>query len=260
MNFFASRTILAGVMLCVVGSLAHRATGSEPEEGPVYELRIYTCEPGKLSALNERFRDYTMKIFARHGIENVAYWIPTQEPAASTTLIYLLRHKSRAAANKSWAEFRDDPQWQQIAKQWEEQYGKILAKAPEATYLMPADYSPDTETVRQDRLYEMRVYTAAAGKLDALHDRFRQHSDKLFTKHGMKAIGYFQPMDEPKSKDVMIYFLEHKDLESAQAAWAAFMADPDWQAAKKASETEGTLLAQRPEVIYMKPTEYSPTK
>ncbi len=232
----------------------------EPAAEPVYELRIYTCEPGKLAALNERFRDYTMELFARHGIENVAYWVPSEEPASATTLIYLVRHQSRAAADKSWAAFAHDPQWKEIVKQWDEKYGKLLAKAPESVYLAATDYSPKTGAAQQDHLYELRIYTAAEGKLEALHDRFRQHTDKLFQKHNMRSIGYWRPLDEPKSTNVLIYVLEHKDLAAAQASWEAFRADAEWLKAKQASEVNGPLTAERPQVTYMKPTPYSPSK
>ena len=106
----------------------------------------------------------------------------------------------------------------------------------------------------------MRIYTAAEGKLDALHDRFRQHTDKLFTELGMPCIAYFKPMDEPKSQNVMMYILEHKDRESANSSWKTFMEDPRWQAARKTTEAEGRLTATRPDRVYMKPTDYSPGK
>ena len=84
--------------------------------------------------------------------------------------------------------------------------------------------------------------------------------EELFTELGLPCIGYFQPMDEPKSQSVMLYVLEHKDRESADAAWKAFMADPRWQAARKATEADGRLTAKPPERVYMKPTDYSPGK
>jgi hypothetical protein len=250
--------IVAGAVLAIPASAAGPADG--PADGPIYELRIYPCEPGKLAPLNKRFREYTMKIFARHGIENVAYWVPEDDSEMANSLVYLLRHKNREAASESWAAFRADPEWKQIAKQWSEEYGKLLSKSPDVTYLEPTDYSPETGFAKPDRLYELRIYTAAEGKLDALHDRFRKHTDKIFAKHGMRAIGYWRPMDAPKSKNIMIYVLEHKDADSAAASWKAFAADPDWQAAKASTEADGKLTAVRPQRGYMKPTDYSPTE
>ncbi len=200
--------LLAVLTLFAIGSLPQQVNA---EDQPVYELRVYTCEPGKLPALQSRFREHTMKLFARHGIENIAYWIPTEGPEAETTLIYLLRHQGREAAKKSWDAFRSDPEWKAVAAASQQQHGKILAKSPESTYLALTDYSPKMGPVKQDRLYELRIYTAAEGKLAALHDRFRKYTDKLFTELGLPAVGYFRPLDEPKSTTTLIYVLEHQD-------------------------------------------------
>jgi hypothetical protein len=106
----------------------------------VYELRTYTCNEGKLEALKTRFRDHTIDIFKRHGIESVGYWIPQDGPASKTTLIYIIVHPSREAAKKNWAEFAADPEWRKVAAESEKD-GKILAKPPESVFLDPADFS-----------------------------------------------------------------------------------------------------------------------
>src|ERR1700716_1822735 len=77
----------------------------------VYELRVYHAAPGKLAELLARFREHTIKLFERHGMKNVAYWTPLDEPQKSTTLIYTLQHSSRDAAAASWKAFQDDPEW-----------------------------------------------------------------------------------------------------------------------------------------------------
>jgi hypothetical protein len=247
-----------GTALLLASALPAFAAPPAADDTPVYEMRIYTCQPGKLAALEHRFREHTLRIFARHGMENVAYWVPVDGPRAGTTLMYLLRHASRAAAAESWQAFRNDPEWQQVAARSREEHGQILARGPESTYLAPTDYSPQPGPARQDRLYELRIYTAAPGKLDALHDRFRQHTDAILRKHGMRPVGYFRPLDEPESQNVMIYILEHQDAEAAAQAWRAFGQDPQWQDARDASEADGRLLAERPERTYLRATDYSP--
>src|SRR5271167_2714815 len=77
----------------------------------VYELRIYHLNEGKQPGILERFRTKETAIFARYGMHGVGYWVPTDEPLAGRTLIYMLRHKSRAAATESWAKFGKDPEW-----------------------------------------------------------------------------------------------------------------------------------------------------
>src|SRR3954462_4248310 len=84
-------------------------------------------------------------------------------------------------------------------------------------------------------VYELRVYTAHEGKMPELLARFRDHTCKLFERHGMVNIGYWTPMDQ-KDGNKLYYVLQHRSREAAQASWKAFGADPDWQAVQKASE------------------------
>jgi hypothetical protein len=130
--FLGLMTILLALPMCV--------SADEPaKEGDtlVYELRTYTCNPGKLPDLHKRFRGHTMRLFEKHGIKNIAYWVPLDKP---DTLIYIVAHKSRAAAEKSWKEFRDDPEWQAAYK--ESHKNGVLVKKVEHHYMSPTEYSP----------------------------------------------------------------------------------------------------------------------
>jgi hypothetical protein len=107
----------------------------------VFELRTYTCNEGKLEALKARFRDHTIEIFKRHGMESIGYWIPQDpEKGSKTTLIYIIAHTSREQAAKNWKEFGADPEWKKVAAA-SEVNGKILAKPPESVFMDPADFS-----------------------------------------------------------------------------------------------------------------------
>jgi hypothetical protein len=105
----------------------------------VYELRTYICFEGKLDALKARFRDHTIRLFQKHGIESVGYWVPQDPEKSKTTLMYLLVYPSREAATKSWAAFRADPEWQKAAKE-SEAAGKIVQRI-ESVFLDPTDFS-----------------------------------------------------------------------------------------------------------------------
>lgn len=105
----------------------------------VFELRTYVTPPGKLEALKSRFRDHTVKLFEKHGMTNVGYWVPTDKPAAENTLIYIVSHTSREAAAKSWADFRKDPDWVK-AKADSEKDGPLTTKV-ESVFLAPVDFS-----------------------------------------------------------------------------------------------------------------------
>jgi hypothetical protein len=108
-----------------------------------------------------------------------------------------------------------------------------------------------------ERIFELRTYHAAPGKMEALHARFRDHTCKLFAKHGMTVIAFWNPVEEADKK--LIYVLAFPSQEAAGKSWQAFRDDPDWKAAKEASEKEGKLV-DKVESVYMKPTDYSPVK
>jgi hypothetical protein len=107
----------------------------------VYELRTYTTLPGRLQALNKRFADHTMRIFAKHGMKSEMYWIPTDDARKDNTLVYVLSHDSQEAADKSWKEFATDPEWIKVRDESETD-GKILAKNPDRIFMKTTDYSP----------------------------------------------------------------------------------------------------------------------
>lgn len=106
----------------------------------VYEMRTYYTNEGKLPDLQARFRNHTTKLFEKHGMKNVGYWVPQDAPASQNTLIYIISHESRDAAKKSWDAFRNDPEWKEVAKA-SEANGKIVSKV-ESVYMDATDYSP----------------------------------------------------------------------------------------------------------------------
>ena len=128
----------------VLGFLARGVVPAEPvayaQSARVFELRTYTAPEGKLAELHARFRNHTMRIFKKHGIENVVYFAPQDPPMSENTLVYLIAHPSREAAKMNWAAFGKDPEWQKVANE-SQVNGKIVAKV-ESVFLDPTDYSP----------------------------------------------------------------------------------------------------------------------
>jgi hypothetical protein len=105
----------------------------------VFELRIYHAVPGKVPALEARFRDTASKLLAKHDLKAVGYWVPEDAPASSdNTFIYLLAHPSREEAKKNWDALRADPAFQEMAKS--EQAEKLVEKV-DSTYMRPTDFS-----------------------------------------------------------------------------------------------------------------------
>jgi hypothetical protein len=126
----------AGVL---TGILMRPASVVQAQGARVFELRTYTAPDGKLDALQSRFRDHTRRIFDKHGMTSIGYWIPQDEPLKSNTLIYILAHPSREAAKKNWAEFSADPEWKQVSADSQKD-GPIVSKVV-SVFMDAADYS-----------------------------------------------------------------------------------------------------------------------
>lgn len=130
MNFVLCITALSGAFMvsgsCSAQSAAH-----------IYELRTYTSHEGRLGDVVNRFRDHTMRIFEKHGMVSVGYWIPKETP---NTLIYVLSHPNREAATKNWDEFRNDPEWK-TARAASEANGPIVLKT-QSVFMEPTAFSP----------------------------------------------------------------------------------------------------------------------
>jgi hypothetical protein len=109
------------------------------------------------------------------------------------------------------------------------------------------------------RVFEMRTYYAAPGKMNALHARFRDHTNKLFQKHGMTLIGFWSPTDPTEAEKKMVYILAFPSREAAEKSWKAFRDDPEWKAARDASEKNGKLV-DKVDSVFLNPTDYSPIK
>ena len=131
--------LIVAVVFLLSGFAVGRA--SQPAPAHIYELRTYTATEGKLDNVVARFRDHTVRIFERHHMKSVGYWLPTDpEKGGGTTLVYMLEHPSREEAKKNWAEFQADPEWQKVRAE-SEANGRILQKSPDSVFMSPTDYS-----------------------------------------------------------------------------------------------------------------------
>ncbi|MBX3732060.1 MAG: NIPSNAP family protein [Verrucomicrobiae bacterium] len=227
-----------------------------------YELRIYTIAPGKREALLKRFRDHTLALFRKHGIESIGYWLPI--PETDDRIFFLLRYPDRAARDASWKAFVEDPEWQAAYKASEAQ-GTLVTRV-ENPFLVVTDYSPEVRTgdVSGGGVFELRTYTTPPGRLAALDSRFRDHTVGLFAKHGMKNYAYFHKMpDQPEADVTLLYFLTHASEAAARASFDAFRQDPVWVAARGASEQAagGSLtVPDGVKSLFLLPADFSPTR
>jgi hypothetical protein len=108
-----------------------------------------------------------------------------------------------------------------------------------------------------ETVYELRIYHAAPGKLDDLLARFRDHTMKIFERHGMKSVAYWTPVDEPQKGNTLIYILQHPSRAAATANWKSFQDDAEWKSVKAKSEENGTLV-EKVDSTFMRMTDFSP--
>ncbi len=116
-----------------------------------------------------------------------------------------------------------------------------------------------------ERFFELRTYTTHPGKLDALHKRFREHTNRIFKKHGMQLVGFWTPVEGPESENTLIYILAFPASSRTQGrqardkAWEAFRNDPQWQKAFKESRADGPIV-KKVQSQFISPTDYSPIR
>ncbi|HAK76976.1 MAG TPA: NIPSNAP family protein [Runella sp.] len=229
------------------------ALTASAQDTRLFETRIYYTEPGRLEALLTRFRNHTTKIFEKHGMTNIGYWVPLHE---ENKLIYVLAYPDRAARDAAWKAFGADPEWVKVRTE-SEVSGKIVSKV-ESIFMDATDFSPKIKSSKskKERVFELRTYTTNPGKLPDLLARFRNHTLKLFKKHGMTNVAYWTVNGKD---DTLIYILAHPSEEAGKKAFDAFRTDPDWVKARDASEVNGKL-ANKVESVYMKATDFSTIK
>ena len=175
-------------------------------------------------------------------------WQPPDKPPSEIYLRLMVRDKAdnRAVAQTAKPILIDD------------------LKEP-AAFLLADELAEDEKDHKgekkvDNRIFELRTYTAAPGKMDALNARFRDHTNKLFEKHGMTIIGFWMPAKQKEGEEKLIYILAYPSKESAEKSWKAFRDDPDWKKVVAETEKNGRLLSKPPESVYMNPTDYSPLK
>ena len=140
------RFVLAGVAVVfgagfMLGSITQGIQDAQAQSATrVFELRTYTAPEGKLVNLQARFRDHTMDLFEQHGMTNIGYWTPQDEPNSLNTLVYIISHDSREAAATSWDAFRSDPEWREVSRASQVD-GRIVSNV-ESVFLDPTDFSP----------------------------------------------------------------------------------------------------------------------
>lgn len=248
------RTALITLLFCTA-FLSSFAMTTPPSDGRLYEMRVYYSPQGKFPDILARFRNHTTKLFEKHGMTNVGYFTPLDNP--DSCLIYFLSYPSKAARDSSWKAFGADPEWKKVVAE-SEKNGKIVSKV-ESYFLHTTDYSPVLQIDQKgNRVFELRTYKTTPYNLGLLNARFRNHTVKLFEKHGMTNLIYWT---RDNADDYLVYLLAHKTKAAGLASFGSFVKDPGWVTAKSASETlGGGPITESIRSVYLVPTDFSPLK
>jgi hypothetical protein len=107
-------------------------------------------------------------------------------------------------------------------------------------------------------IHELRIYHCLPGRLPALLQRFEKDTLRLWDRHGIRQAGFWTVLVGPSNHD-LYYLLAWESMAEREAKWTAFMADPEWIAARKRSEEDGLILASAENMI-LQPTAFSSVK
>ncbi|MCL6261267.1 NIPSNAP family protein [Aquiflexum sp. TKW24L] len=229
------------------------------QDNRYFEMRTYTAHEGKRPDLIKRFQDHTLTLFEKNGIENIAYFIPTDE--TNNTLTFILAYPDKDSRDVLWNKFANSPEWQ-AAHKASEANGPLVAKVDQVFMENAPDLTP--EIVRDDnigqRIFELRTYYMLPGKVDAIHARFRDYTRELFQKHGMINVMYWYTVEkDPAVQTKLVYLLAHKNEKAGKASFEQFGKDPSWIVVRDASEQNGKIV-EKITSVYLKPLPFSPLK
>jgi hypothetical protein len=231
---------------------------SQNTDTRLYELRIYYCEPGRLDALIQRFTNHTTKLFEKHGMVNVGYWLPIHNE--KNALYYVLSFPDKTARENSWKNFGNDPEWKKVQSESEKD-GKIVAKV-ESVFMNATDYSPliSSSAGKSERVFELRTYSCFPGKLNDINNRFKNFTIKSFEKFGMTNIAYWNTVEKSDTiQPKLVYMLAHKSEDAAKTSFDNFRNDPERIKVFEASELNGKIV-EKIESVFLKPLSFSGIK
>jgi len=231
---------------------------AQPGDSRYFEMRTYTAHAEKRPDLIRRFKEHTLRLLAKHGIDNVAYFLPVDENM--NTLTFVLAYPSRADRDQRWNQFIADPRWKRAAAKSEEN-GKLVAQVDQTFMHIAPELSAviSPNAVPRGQVFELRTYTCLPGRLPALKARFKDHTRALFAKHGMKNVVYWESVEAEGQQPKLLYLLSHSSVEAARASFDAFRSDSEWIAVRDASEADGKIV-EKLESVFFKPLPFSPLK
>ncbi|MDR7127747.1 hypothetical protein J2X69_000075 [Algoriphagus sp. 4150] len=246
------------LMLTMFASLFAFAGFSQQLNGSnstYFEIRKYYANEGKLPDLIKRFENHTLALFEKNGMENIAYFIPADN--TDNSLTYILGYPNEKARDRMWDKFVNDPEWTKAKKESEVNGG--LVKSVDQTFMKLAKGLNDTPKPQKSGIFQLRTYTCVDGRLDNLITRFKDHTQDLFEKQGLRNYPYWVTVEKDGSQPKLIYLLGDKDQASFERDFQNFVKDPAWIKARNASEEDGKIV-ERVDAVFFRTLPFSPLK
>lgn len=247
------------LFFCLTSFFSSNEQQPEQKEPRYYEIQIHYAEPGRLRYLQNRYRQFALPLYRKHNIQVEGFWSPLDPK--DERIISILSYYNKTTWLRSTKDFLRDPRWKKGIED-SESVGP-LENHTEKHFLGLTDFSsvkfPRSNS--KERVFELRMYSATAGKLPNLLERFRNHTCKLFEKYGMTNLWYWTVVDAYPPQETLIYFLAHPSQEAGLKAFTDFRNDPEWIKVRKDSEDKaGGSLTTKVESLYLKPLDFSPIK
>lgn len=234
------------------------ASFGQNKDSRYFEMRTYHCNENKRPDLIRRFQDHTLRLFEKHGIANIGYFIPTDPN--NNSLTFILAYPDQASREVRWNNFANDPEWKEAHKK-SEANGPLVARVDQVFMNLVPELSPKIKRSggKGQRIFELRTYHCFPGKVENINARFRDHTRKLFEKHGMTNVAYWNTIEKDGAQPKLVYLLAHNNEAAAKASFDAFRKDPAWVKVRDASEANGKIV-EKVESVYLKPLDFSPMK
>jgi hypothetical protein len=243
-------------MVMAIGVVAVSA-GGPARAAATHEWHTIAAAPGQLDTVHAHLRDRVLPALGSHGLRAVAVLTPAGDnPDRLVHLIVAVTPEAAAAGDR----LATVPEWQALVAG-----SPALATPRSGQRLRTTPWSPQPAAAAAARVFELRTYTSPdAAKRTALLGRFEHHTLELFGKHGMTNLIYWTPDGGPDADTKLVYLLAHASTAAAKESFDAFRKDPDWTAAKTASETAagGSLTIKEKGVVseFLAATDYSPLR
>ena len=220
-----------------------------------FEMRTYTAHESKRSNLINRFENHTLRLFEKNGIENIAYFIPTDP--TDYTLTFILAYPDEKSRDELWNKFTSDPEWAEVAKA-SEVNGKLVANVDQTFMKIATELSPEVSKLNsKKKIFELRTYHLHPGKVEAINARFRDYTRELFSRYDMTNVMYWYTIEKDGTQPKLVYLLAHKSEKRAQYAFSRFAEDADWNKVRDASEMDGAIV-EKIDSKYLKALSFSP--